>query len=206
MGPVGRRLQVGGACAFSLALLPLFVACSEENDGGDDSAGSGGRRVNYVVKTVIPGACLPRPLAGENDSLPCQVIEAKPPSAVTCSCDASMGRSEGVLDGVRDAVEDELVAQGECGGDTNIACSSFCLCEIEQLSGAELDTCLNSLSDPGGIYGYCYVAPNDGVGNPGLIAECPATQPQIIRFLGANVPSPGAFAFISCSGASSPSL
>ena len=93
------------------------------------------------------------------------------------------------------------MAQGDCGGDTNIACSSYCYCEIERLSGAELDICLNSLTDPGGIYGYCYVDPNEGVGNPGLIAACPDTQPQIIRFLGENVPSPGAASFIACTGA-----
>jgi hypothetical protein len=210
MGAAGRTIQVGGARVLSVALLLLFAACAEENvgdgDGGDSSGGSGGtggsgtggRAPNYVVKTIDAETCLPRPLASEGGTVPCEVIEAKPPSAATCSsCDTSTGRSD-ALDEVRHPIEQELEVTGHCGGDTNIACSSLCLCEIEQLSGAELDTCLNSVSDPGGIYGYCYV--DGSVGNPELVAACPATQRQIIRFLGENVPSPGAVAFVACSG------
>ncbi|HEX6273529.1 MAG TPA: hypothetical protein VFZ53_10820 [Polyangiaceae bacterium] len=207
MGPMGTKVRVVEARAWSLALFLVFVACAEESDEGDASDGGGPTpRTNYVVKTIVPETCLPRPLVSENGSVACQVIEAKPPSVATCSCDASTGRSGDVSDGLRNAVGDELVAKGLCGGDTGVRCSSHCLCEIEQLSGAELDTCLNSLTDPGGIYGYCYVAPNEGVGNPGLIAACPTTQTQIIRFLGENVPTPGATAFIACSGAQAPTL
>jgi hypothetical protein len=203
MGPLGTRLQVAGARALPLALILAFVACAEESDGGDDSVGIDPTppNTNYVVKTVIADTCLPRPLAGENGgAVPCQMIEAKPPSGAQCSpCDASTGRSE-VLSGLRNAIEDELQAKGLCGGDTGIKCSSHCLCEIEQLSGAELDTCLNSVEDPGGTYGYCYVDPNNGFGNPDLVAACPDTQRQIIRFLGENVPSPGATTFVACGG------
>jgi len=216
MGPAGRKLQVVGARALSLAVIFLFVACageSEGDDNGDDNGQGGtgqfgtggGPAMNYVVKTVIPGTCLPRPLASENaGSVPCRIIEAKPPSGAPCSpCDASTGRSE-VLSGFRGAIEDELQAKGLCAGDTEIMCSSHCLCEIKQLAGAELETCLNSVEDPGGIHGYCYVDPDEGFGNPELVAACPDTQRQIIRFLGENVPSPGANAFIACSGASAP--
>jgi hypothetical protein len=213
MGRHGRKLQVAGLRALSLAILASFIACAEKDDGRDDGGrdgggdggdDAGGPRVNYIVKTLSGESCLPRPLAGENGSVPCQVIEAKPPSGATCSCDVSPGRSGEVAAGLRDAVEEELVVGEYCDGGTNIACSSFCLCEIQQLSGAELDACLNSLADPGGIHGFCYVAPNEGAGNPELVAACPVTEPQIIRFLGENVPSPGAVVFIGCSGSSSP--
>jgi hypothetical protein len=188
-----------GPLVFVLAL----VACAAKDErGGDEGTGgvAGGGR-NYVVKSVS-GDCLPRPLVGENGVVPCTMIEAELPPVAGCSCDASRGRAPMSEAGIRRAVEEELTASSRCGGDTGVACASYCMCEIVQLSGAALEACRTEPVVPDGSYGYCYV--EQGVGDPSLLAGCPATQMQRIRFVGDGVPGPGAAVYIACSGASTP--
>jgi hypothetical protein len=48
------------------------------------------------------------------------------------------------------------------------------------------------------IYGHCYIDPDNGQGNPSLVARCPANQRRIVRFLGPDVPMPRALTFIAC--------
>jgi hypothetical protein len=130
------------------------------------------------------------------------MIEAELPPASGCSCDAGRGRAPISEAGIRRAVEEELTVRSRCGGDTDIACASYCMCEIGQLSGAALEACRTEPVVPEGIDGYCYV--EQGVGDPSLLAGCPATQMQRIRFVGEGVPSPVADVYIACTGASTP--
>ena len=193
----------GRARLVSLALVVTLVACAAKSDrDGDEGTGgvAGGGR-NYAVKTVGDD-CLPRPLISQNDVVPCTMIEAELPLGAGCSCDASRGRAPISEAGLRRAVEEELTASARCGGDTDIACASYCMCELDQLSGALLEACRNDPVVPDGGYGYCYV--EQGVGEQRLLAGCPATQMQRIRFVGEGVPSPGAVMYIACSGASAP--
>ena len=194
----------GQARLVPLALVVTLVACAakSDRDGDEGTGGVAGERRNYVVKTVSGQECLPRPLSGENGVVPCTMIEAELPGGAGCSCDASRGRAPLSEAGIRRAVEDELTASGRCGGDTGTACASYCMCELAQLSGAALEACRNDPVVPDGSYGYCYV--EQGVGDPSLLAGCPATQMQRIRFVGEGVPSPGAVTYIACSGASTP--
>jgi len=199
----------GWARLVPLALVVTLVACAAKSDrDGDEgtggvaggTGGTGGTR-NYVVKTITQ-ECLPRPLSGENGVVPCTMIEAELPLGTGCSCDASRGRAPLSEAGIRRAVEDELTASGRCGGDTGTACANYCMCELAQLSGALLEACRNEPVVPDGSYGYCYV--EQGVGDPSLLAGCPATQMQRIRFVGEGVPSPGAVMYIACTGANTP--
>lgn len=193
----------GWARLVPLALVVTLVACAAKSDrDGDEGTGgvAGGRR-NYVVKTVNED-CLPRPLSSENGTVSCTMIEAELPSGAGCSCDASRGRAPISEAGIRRAVEEELTASVRCGGDTNVACASYCMCELAQLSGALLEACRTEPVVPAGSYGYCYV--EQGVGDPSLVAGCPATQMQRIRFVGEGVPSPGAVMYIACTGSSTP--
>ena len=195
----------GWARLVPLALVVTLVACAGKSDGDNDGDGgtdlvAGGRR-NYVVKTVS-GDCLPRPLSSENGAVSCTMIEAELPSGAGCSCDASRGRAPISEAGIRRAVEQELAASVRCGGDSDVACASYCMCELAQLSGAMLEACRTEPVVPAGSYGYCYV--EQGVGDPSLVAGCPATQMQRIRFVGEGVPSPGAVMYIACTGSSTP--
>jgi hypothetical protein len=138
--------------------------------------------------------CFPRPLVATNGEVACRVVEASP--ATACTCDAP-GRSA-PSSTLETNVEAELTLRGQCGGSSGVSCSDYCLCEIEQLSGSDLDACQNQEAAPDDIYGFCYVDPDQGFGNPSLVSACPATQRQLVRFVGSDVPRQGASAFIVC--------
>jgi hypothetical protein len=152
------------------------------------------------LKEALVGTCLPRPLDTSGEELPCKVVEAFLPAAgQACECGME-GRADLSTQDIRGSVEDELEAGSLCGDASGVACGSYCMCEIQQLAGGELDTCQNSATDPmTGIFGYCYVDRTSQAADV-LLADCPESQKQIIRFLGADVPRPRAVAFIACLG------
>jgi hypothetical protein len=153
------------------------------------------------LKEALVATCLPRPLVTEGDeNVPCIVVEAFRPDASGCNC-GEQGRADltGKKRGVIPAVEEELKAGSLCGGNSGVSCSDYCMCEIEQFTGQELAACREL--DPGPEqYGYCYVEKDKDNAAPSLTANCPATQPQIIRFMGTDVPRQKAIAFIACLG------
>jgi hypothetical protein len=150
------------------------------------------------MKRALDGTCLPAPLeTNAEGQLTCRVVEASLPSFDGgCSCELP-GRTD-VSSATRRAVEEELTFGSYCGGETGIRCDDYCLCEIEGFAGAELQTCRDTETDPMNIYGHCYIDPDNGQGNPSLVARCPANQRRIVRFLGPDVPMPRALTFIAC--------
>ena len=152
------------------------------------------------LKEALVGTCLPQPLDTSGTELPCKVVEAFLPGPDgSCACTLP-GRSDLSTDKLRPAVEDELVTGALCGGSSGVPCGNYCMCEIQQLQGGDLDTCRNSATDPMmGVYGYCYVDENAGAAET-LLADCPESEQQIIRFMGQDVPRPRAIAFIACLG------
>jgi hypothetical protein len=149
------------------------------------------------VKTAFQPSCLPRPLSAEEDGrIPCAVVDVTGPGA--CSCTARPGHLD-PSSSLAGTIEDELIASGLCGGGSDRPCSDYCVCEIQQLAGAELEMCQYGLADPGTLHGFCYVAPNAGHGSSDLVAQCPSTQQQTIRFMGDDVPLPNSAAFLVCS-------
>lgn len=180
------------------------------------------------LKEALRGKCLPRkllacncvPSDGENCSDPgevaclnqqvpgqvsCSVIEAKlPPEGGSCPvCDNNPdlpGRRSASAE-IRPAVERQLTSQGHCGGQTGVNCQDFCLCEITQFTGQELQRCQSESATPTDIYGYCYVDADVSSQAEAIVASCPATQKRLLRFAGADVPSRGSVALIACLGA-----
>jgi hypothetical protein len=155
------------------------------------------------LKEALVATCLPRPLLPEADGVPCTVVEALiPPPGGACVCDAAGRRPlEGETASVRGAVEDELIAKGICGDTVGLPCENYCMCEIIQFTGQELVNCQSQPQDNNMQNGYCYVdrtAPAAGT----LLADCPDTQQQIIRFMGDDTPKAGAIGFIACLGGS----
>jgi len=162
-----------------------------------------------IFKARFAQECLPRPLPVESDPrspnfgrVPCAVVEAVPNDAGACSCDTEHGRgplaaSDAKLPG---AVRDQLALEGKCGGTTGVSCSSYCLCKLDALGGPELDACQNGGED-GSSYGYCYVDPERGIGNPELVKNCPATKRRSLRFVGEGLPANGSVTFMACEGA-----
>jgi hypothetical protein len=82
-----------------------------------------------------------------------------------------------------------------------------CFCEVEQLSGSELEACQNDLSpvpvDPATgsiVNGFCYVdaTTRPAIGAPELVASCPATERRMIRIVGEEPERTGSTMFITC--------
>ncbi len=162
-----------------------------------------------IIKARLSAQCLPRPLPVERSpkakdfgKVPCAVVEAVRSKGEACGCDAShartpLGGSDEALPG---AVREQLRMEGHCGGATGVACADYCLCKLESLTGPALDACQHG-SDDGETYGYCYVDPGQGIGDPALVAECPATKRRSLRFVGEGLPANGSVTFMACQGA-----
>jgi hypothetical protein len=165
------------------------------------------------LKDALRGKCLPRPLVPasadapveglEPGQVPCAVVEAVlPPAGQSCGCDANANRLPIERDELRQAVLNKLKQNQSCGVKGGTPCDAYCTCEIAQFSGADLMTCQNTKtpSQPG----YCYInaAPGEpNVGNPDLVADCPADSKRLLNF-GEQTPAPGAIALVACLGAS----
>jgi hypothetical protein len=83
-----------------------------------------------------------------------------------------------------------------------------CFCEIEQVSGSDLEACKTSLDEPvvnasgQAVDGWCYIDATTVpvTGNPELVKDCPITEQRKIRFVGEGNPETGAMLFIFCAG------
>jgi hypothetical protein len=50
------------------------------------------------------------------------------------------------------------------------------------------------------VYGYCYIDPDNGLGAPSLVEDCPASQNRLLRYMGGGVPANGSVLFTACLG------
>lgn len=161
-----------------------------------------------IIRKRLARQCLPRELSVQTDptapdfgQVPCDVVEALPKRGGACSCDTSRGRAALAEDDAKlaSAVEDQLEATAQCGSRTGVSCDDFCFCKIEPLSGEKLAACQNG-AESGSDYGYCYVDPGQGIGNPMLTADCPAANQRSLRFIGEGLPANGSITFMACVG------
>ena len=141
--------------------------------------------------------CLDRGVQPEsNNSVRCSLIEATESQGAPCNC-TTAGRFKPDESTQTDA-ERLLELNGQSDRD--------CLCEIEQLYGAELSQCQNESALPERA-GWCYVsaggADTDGsgsfarVGNEDLVASCGESK-HLIRFTDAGEPAASSVAVLVC--------
>jgi hypothetical protein len=159
------------------------------------------------LKEALGGRCLPRKLVPDAEGeVPCKVVEAIIQPATGCPGAGEIAGRELTIEVEPEldrAVRAELRRTGVCDGSTAIDCASMCLYTIQQTSGADLAACQEGGTN---VTGYCYIDPapppiGSGVGNPELVATCPASQKRLLRFVGDRTPRPGAVTFIACTGA-----
>jgi hypothetical protein len=150
------------------------------------------------LKEKLSNRCLPRRLAATRGRVPCSLIEVRfdEPS---CQCDESIARTipdEEIGAAIRQRLVDGFSAR--CG-DNDPSCEAACLCNVEQ-AGDGLQACQN-LEDPVGAEGWCYVAdtPDQSIGNPALVRDCPATHRRLLRFVGEGL-APNSLTFVACTG------
>ena len=165
------------------------------------------------LKEALKAKCLPRPIETDTDPMSpsfgqvlCKVIEAQKSGCGDCTAPGRGPADDKILAAVRAQLKDG----GNCGNAGQTPCEDWCECEIKQSSSANLKNCLVSGV---GDAGYCYVSAN--AKNPNYtpdengaidttLAKCPASQQQLLRFVGTPTtptPAQGAVAFIACLGA-----
>jgi hypothetical protein len=150
--------------------------------------------VGAVVERLQAAAsarCFARSLGfDENGSVGCSIIEAVRTEG--CSC---------VAPGRAPLSEDELAFLEAIKADPLYAVAQWsCFCAIPQLEGGALQACQQDLGEPANAHGWCYIDANatPPLGNPGLVAKCPASEKRIVRFVGAGQGQTGATLFIGC--------
>ena len=150
-----------------------------------------------VKASLGTGQCLARQITADpSGSVECVIVEAHHRNGA-CSCDPVSARLD--------------VPESHQGIIKEIQQSSFvdpngaCFCEIPQAAGAELSACQNDISpvpfaSGKPVNGWCYVdgSTSPPVGNPSLVALCPAAAKRLLRFVGAGAPAPGTQEFIAC--------
>jgi hypothetical protein len=162
------------------------------------------------LKERLGDRCLPRALLTAADgSVPCTLVETVPQPSDSCECDPAAARRS---PDARTAslVRAELASDpGEPGGPDDPSCQRACLCEVLQVQdadNADKDEALRACQedpDAAGVEGWCYVADNplQSIGNPELVAECPATKRQLLRFVGGGL-GRNTTTFVACRGSS----
>jgi hypothetical protein len=193
--PGARELQVLkdlGDNAIVASICPKVSDQTSPDYGYNPAVGA----IIERLKEALKGKCLPRAIQTDpvTSQVLCKVVEAQ-----KMGCDCGL-KGRAVADpSIKSAVEDQLQKAGDCGTGTQEACSTWCQCEIVQLTGSDLAACQhNQPAAPG----YCYI---DKAANADLVSKCPANQPQLLRFVDADAehktPAQGAVAFIACLGA-----
>ena len=169
------------------------------------------------LKEQLGNRCLPRALAvDENGAVPCTLVETtpQPPKDPTTGaelacppCEAQFARRVPgpQLDAV---VRGQLAAEiGKPCGANDPGCTRACLCEVQQVQQVDrpdaqkaLQVCKNDV-DATGVEGWCYVDDDKRTSNPELVANCPATQKRLLRFVGRGLGA-NTTTFVACNGSS----
>ena len=138
-------------------------------------------------------------LVREGEGVAARVLETSFANDCDCGKPGRVIPEEGSVDSVRDS----MLRNGECDN-PNIkgspACNTLCACEIVEAQGAALSTCRSMTDAKAQNPAYCYVDPEKGLGDAGLVKECPATQKRLLRFVGADTPRTGSLTFMACQG------
>jgi len=220
-GGTAGKVIIGSGGATDGGAQNSDSGASGEAGASDEAGASGeaGGAENVFVDQVVftqdggPPRCLPRPLpvgppgTANDGRVACWIAELKPGS-----CDCSQTARAPLRASLLTTTRRQLQLTGGCGGDSGVSCDTFCGCEIDQTPGvasdhgAELYACQNDLIVAANVDGFCVIdqgrtdassAPAP-LGNPTLVAECPANEKRLLRFVGAGQPASGATAFIGC--------
>jgi hypothetical protein len=161
------------------------------------------------LKERLSDRCLPRALlTAEDDSVPCTLVETLPNPTTACQCDPALAR-RAPDERTSGLIRAELASLpgSPCGAD-DPSCNQACLCEVLQVQDANPDpeealrACREDVN-ASGVEGWCYVADTSEqrLGNPEIVAACPATKRQLLRFVGQGL-TRNSITFAACQGSS----
>jgi hypothetical protein len=159
------------------------------------------------LKEQLGDRCLPRGLTvAEDDTVACNLVETTPQPQGECVCDPAFARqrpNEVVDSVVRGQLANDTVSR--CAAD-DPNCTRACLCEVQQVQNVPnnpdgaLQVCQQN-EQASGVEGWCYVDEEQGIGNPALVEDCPATARRKLRFVGGGL-APNTTTFVFCQGSS----
>lgn len=109
------------------------------------------------------------------------IQELAPDAAFTCFCLTRQVRNTALVD-----------SPADCEANFDQPGHGLCACQY-----TPLDLPVTAGGDP--VDGWCYVDPSREAGSPALVTGCPENDQQLVRFVGAGKPPPGASTFIVCS-------
>lgn len=183
--PTGRSSAFssrhGGRWVGAFACIAISTACGQVSRDGpasnEDDVSSWSDLVEFRAT-----ACLPRALPVREARAQCVVTVASPDSDNNCGC-VEPGLEPLSL-GLRELALRQLGAAGYCGAVSAPACADYCVCAVGQMTGSDEKTCQEK-PDASGPSGWCYVAPEQGLGSWSQVEQCPAGQQQVVRVLGA---------------------
>jgi len=132
--------------------------------------------------------------ADANGRTACRVITAQ--TAASCSCPADQGLGAPVAEAVA-PVREALAWAGYCAA--GAPCEAVCLCELQQLQGADLAACQTADAAPA-VPGFCYLDAVPGETQAGaatLARDCVGSAPRRIRFSG-TAPAANSVSLLYC--------
>ena len=177
--------------------------------GGSSSVDSSNYSVAMIrAVTDDDPLCLFEPLAiDQAGKATCSVYGIPPlddPSAAAAACDCeAVGRTP-VSAERRATVVEHLKLYGQCSEgrtDDMPDCSELCVCEVPQAEGSDWSACERDPSPSDTAPGWCYVSPEQGVGDPALVDVCPDSLRSRIRLLPDTRLSPNELFLLGCHSA-----
>lgn len=162
----------------------LLGGCESVPLSPTEGCSDGGTLQQPLTVTCFQKALRPvaDPARDDHGQVPCRVAAAATTDAGTCDC-AALGLLQ-ADQALADFARSDLASTGGC---RDACCEELCLCEVPQLSGADLDYCWDVEPEPRRFdeqpVGWCYVDPDAGFGNPELVADCRADERRRLRLL-----------------------
>lgn len=144
-----------------------------------------------------PAMCLPARLPVNDGAASCVMVEVvgKNEEHADCTCSGPGRRPASAP--LAELVQSDMLFQGRCQNDED--CAAHCFCELHHLTDSARAQCENE-EEIGDAVGWCYVSPEQGLGNPELVEQCPATERRRARVLGIERQSEEDSYYIACQG------
>ena len=150
------------------------------------------------MKSALAPTCLAEELEPDAEGrVSCELFEVTAPMGGSCAACDGAGRGLPSAAGAS-ALLEQLAATRYCGDAGQPACDELCVCGIEQVEGAELESCQSDSAVAADLAGFCYIDAAAGLGSAELVRECPVGRKRRLRLLGEGVPRNGASTFVSC--------
>jgi hypothetical protein len=212
--PGTRQLQVleaYGKNSIVASICARNVDITTQNSRADFGYRPAVDSIVERLKERLGDRCLPRGLLATDPEEPvaCTLVESVTRPSGACVCDAAIAR-RAPDEQTSELIRAELATDIDkpCGVD-DPSCSRACLCEVlqvQQVPGQDPVAALRACQEDesaSGVEGWCYIADTDSqqIGNPELVAACPPTERQVLRFVGQGLRR-NTTTFVSCQGSS----